>query len=90
MQRKPLIVMSPKSLLRHKDASSSLEELGNGSFQPVIGEVDKVDAKKVSRVILCSGKVYYDLLAGRRERNITNIAIVRVEQLYPFRLPGKG
>ncbi len=84
MQRKPLIVMSPKSLLRHKDASSSLEELANGSFQPVIGEVDKVDAKKVSRVILCSGKVYYDLLAGRRERNITNIAIVRVEQLYPF------
>ncbi len=84
MQRKPLIVMSPKSLLRHKDASSPLTDLANGSFQTVIGEVDKVDAKKVSRVILCSGKVYYDLLAGRRERNITNIAIVRVEQLYPF------
>ena len=84
MQRKPLIVMSPKSLLRHKDASSPLADLANGSFQTVIGEVDKVDAKKVSRVILCSGKVYYDLLAGRRERNITNIAIVRVEQLYPF------
>ena len=84
MQRKPLIVMSPKSLLRHKDASSSLEELANGSFQPVIGEVDKVDAKKVNRVILCAGKVYYDLLAARRERNITNMAIVRVEQLYPF------
>jgi 2-oxoglutarate dehydrogenase E1 component len=84
MQRKPLIVMSPKSLLRHKDASSPLADLANGSFQTVIGEVDKVDAKKVSRVVLCSGKVYYDLLAGRRERNITNIAIVRVEQLYPF------
>ena len=84
MQRKPLIVMSPKSLLRHKDAGSSLEELANGSFQTVIGEVDKVDAKKVGRVILCTGKVYYDLLAARRERNITNIAIVRVEQLYPF------
>lgn len=84
MQRKPLIVMSPKSLLRHKNASSSLADLANGSFQTVIGEVDKVDAKKVSRVILCSGKVYFDLLAARRERNITNIAIVRVEQLYPF------
>ncbi len=84
MQRKPLIVMSPKSLLRHKNASSSLADLANGSFQTVIGEVDKVDAKKVSRVILCSGKVYFDLFAGRRERNITNIAIVRVEQLYPF------
>ncbi len=84
MQRKPLIVMSPKSLLRHKNASSPLADLANGSFQTVIGEVDKVDAKKVSRVILCSGKVYFDLLAARRERNITNIAIVRVEQLYPF------
>ena len=84
MQRKPLIVMSPKSLLRHKNASSSLADLANGSFQTVIGEVDKVDVKKVSRVILCSGKVYFDLLAARRERNITNIAIVRVEQLYPF------
>jgi 2-oxoglutarate dehydrogenase E1 component len=84
MQRKPLIVMSPKSLLRHKDASSPLADLANGSFQTVIGEVEKVDAKKVTRVILCSGKVYYDLVAGRRERNTTNIAIVRIEQLYPF------
>ena len=84
MQRKPLIVMSPKSLLRHKDASSSLEELANGSFQTVIGEVDKVDAKKVTRVILCAGKVYYDLLAARREKSITTMAIVRIEQLYPF------
>ena len=83
-QRKPLIVMTPKSLLRHKDAACSLDELATGQFQPIIGEIDKVDAKKVTRVVLCSGKVYYDLLAGRRERNITNIAIVRVEQLYPF------
>ncbi|HJW27151.1 MAG TPA: 2-oxoglutarate dehydrogenase E1 component [Rhodocyclaceae bacterium] len=84
MQRKPLVVMSPKSLLRHKDATSSLEELANGEFQRVIGEVDKIDAKKVTRVVLCSGKVYYDLLAARREQGIKNIAIVRLEQLYPF------
>ena len=83
-QRKPLIVMTPKSLLRHKDAACSLDDLANGQFQPVIGEIDKVDAKKVTRVVLCSGKVYYDLLAARREKKITNIAIVRVEQLYPF------
>jgi len=84
MQRKPLIVMTPKSLLRHKDAACSLDELANGQFQTVIGEIDKIDAKKVTRVVLCSGKVYYDLLAARREKKIANIAIVRVEQLYPF------
>lgn len=84
MQRKPLIVMSPKSLLRHKDAASPLEELANGEFQRVIGEVDKIDPKKVKRVILCSGKVYYDLLTARREKKIIDIAIVRLEQLYPF------
>jgi len=84
MQRKPLIVMTPKSLLRHKDAASSLDELANGEFKRVIGEVDDLDPKKVKRVILCSGKVYYDLVAGRRERKIDDIAIVRLEQLYPF------
>jgi 2-oxoglutarate dehydrogenase E1 component len=84
MQRKPLIVMSPKSLLRHKDAASSLEELANGEFQRVIGEVDPIDPKKVKRVVLCCGKVYYDLVNARREKKITDIAIVRVEQLYPF------
>ena len=83
-QRKPLIVMSPKSLLRHKDAASSMEELANGEFKRVIGEVDTIDPKKVTRVVLCCGKVYYELLAARREKKITNIAIVRVEQLYPF------
>ena len=83
-QRKPLIVMSPKSLLRHKDACSPLSDLAGGSFQTVIGEIDKIDAKKVTRVVLCSGKVYYELLAARRERKIANIAIVRIEQLYPF------
>ncbi|HLO61642.1 MAG TPA: 2-oxoglutarate dehydrogenase E1 component [Azonexus sp.] len=84
MQRKPLIVMSPKSLLRHKDATSSLEELANGEFKRVIGEVDDLDPKKVKRVILCSGKVYYDLVNARREKGIKDIAIVRLEQLYPF------
>jgi 2-oxoglutarate dehydrogenase E1 component len=83
-QRKPLIVMSPKSLLRHKDACSPLEDLASGSFQTVIGEVDKIDPKKVTRIVLCSGKVYYDLLAARREKKIENIAIVRIEQLFPF------
>ncbi len=84
MQRKPLIVMSPKSLLRHKDAASSLDELANGEFKRVIGEVDDLDPKKVKRVVLCCGKVYYDLVNARREKKITDIAIVRLEQLYPF------
>ncbi len=82
--RKPLIVMSPKSLLRHKEAVSSLDDLAKGSFQPVIGETEKLSAKKVTRVLACSGKVYYELLAHRREHKIDNIAIVRLEQLYPF------
>jgi 2-oxoglutarate dehydrogenase E1 component len=76
--------MTPKSLLRHKDAISSLDEIANGEFKRVIGEVDPIDPKKVSRVVLCSGKIYYDLLAARRERQLDHIAIVRIEQLYPF------
>jgi 2-oxoglutarate dehydrogenase E1 component len=83
-QRKPLIVMTPKSLLRHKDATSSLEELANGTFQTIIGEVDKLDPKKVTRLVACAGKIYFDLLAARREKKIENVALVRVEQLYPF------
>lgn len=83
--RKPLIVMSPKSLLRHKETTATLEELSEGSFQVVIGETDdNIVAEKVERVILCSGKVYYDLRAERRKREISNIAIIRLEQLYPF------
>ena len=82
--RKPLIVMTPKSLLRHKLAVSSLDELANGSFQLVIGEHRELPAKKVKRVVLCSGKVYYDLLEEADKRGITDVAIVRVEQLYPF------
>lgn len=85
--RKPLIVMSPKSLLRHKETTATLEELANGSFEVVIGETDdNVKPDQVERVILCSGKVYYDLRAERRKREIDNIAIIRLEQLYPFPL----
>jgi 2-oxoglutarate dehydrogenase E1 component len=83
--RKPLIIMTPKSLLRNKDAGSSLEELANGQFHTVIGEVDdQIDQKKVTRVLACSGKVYYDLVNARRERGESTVAIIRIEQLYPF------
>ncbi|HMW57730.1 MAG: 2-oxoglutarate dehydrogenase E1 component [Candidatus Accumulibacter phosphatis] len=83
-QRKPLIVFSPKSLLRHKDATSTLEELSDGEFQRVIGEVEPIIAKKVTRVIFCSGKIYYELVAARHERKVSHVAIARLEQLYPF------
>jgi 2-oxoglutarate dehydrogenase E1 component len=83
-QRKPLIVMTPKSLLRHKDAASSLDDLAKGTFQTVIGEVDELDPKKVTRIVTCAGKVYYDLLAARRERKIEHVALLRIEQLYPM------
>lgn len=84
MWRTPLIVMSPKSLLRHKEAVSTLDELANGTWQNVIGEVDDIDIDKVRRVLLCSGKIYYELLAWRREQKIADIAILRIEQQYPF------
>jgi 2-oxoglutarate dehydrogenase E1 component len=82
--RKPLIVMSPKSLLRHKLAVSLAGDFAEGAFQPVLPEADPIDPAKVQRVLFCSGKVYYDLLVARRERDIDDIAILRVEQLYPF------
>jgi 2-oxoglutarate dehydrogenase E1 component len=82
--RKPLIVMTPKSLLRHPLAVSSLNDLASGEYSLVIPEIDDIKAKTVDRVILCCGKVYYDLLEKRRELKRNNIAIVRVEQLYPF------
>ncbi len=82
--RKPLVALTPKSLLRHKLAISTLEDLAQGSFQPVLPEIDSLDPKKVERLILCSGKVYYDLLEKRRAEGREDIAIVRIEQLYPF------
>jgi 2-oxoglutarate dehydrogenase E1 component len=77
--RRPLIVMSPKSLLRHPLAVSTLDELADGTFQNVIGEIDKLDNKFVDRVVMCSGKVYYDLLAKRRECELNNVAIIRIK-----------
>jgi 2-oxoglutarate dehydrogenase E1 component len=82
--RKPLIVMTPKSLLRHKLAVSQLDELAQGQFQVIIPEIDELDPRKVQRVVLCGGKVYYDLLQKRREQSQTNVALIRIEQLYPF------
>jgi 2-oxoglutarate dehydrogenase E1 component len=82
--RKPLIVMTPKSLLRHPLSVSRLEELGSGGFYPVIGEIDDLNPTAVTRVVLCSGKVYFDLLKARREAKADTVAVVRVEQLYPF------
>ncbi|HTR84402.1 MAG TPA: 2-oxoglutarate dehydrogenase E1 component [Reyranella sp.] len=84
--RKPLIVMTPKSLLRHKDCVSTLEDFGPGSsFHRILPETDQLaDDSKIQRVVLCSGKVYFDLVAERRKRKIDDIAIIRVEQLYPF------
>lgn len=84
--RRPLVVMSPKSLLRHPMCTSSLEELAEGTFQAAIGEVDEIDSKKVKRVVFCSGKVYYDLLDQRRKNEQDDVAIIRIEQLYPFPL----
>ncbi len=82
--RKPLIVMTPKSLLRKKEAASPLSELAEGGFQVIVPEVDKLAAKKVKRIVFCTGKVYYDLAAERSRRGIEDIALVRIEQLYPF------
>jgi 2-oxoglutarate dehydrogenase E1 component len=85
MFRKPLVIMSPKSLLRNKEAVSSLDELARGEFRTVIGETaPTVDPRKVRRVVVCTGKVYYDLLAARRERGLDEVALLRIEQLYPF------
>ena len=83
--RKPLIIFSPKSLLRHKESVSPLEEFANDKFNPVNEEWDEnIDPVNVRRVVFCSGKVFYDLRAGRRERGIADIPLVRIAQLYPF------
>jgi len=84
--RKPLVVMTPKSLLRHKLAVSTLDELASGEFQRLIPDTTAT-ARKVRRVVACSGKVYYDLLEEAQKKGITDVALVRVEQLYPFPRP---
>ncbi len=82
--RKPLVVMTPKSLLRHAQSATPIEELHSGRFRSIIDEVDKLPVRGVKRVVFCSGKVYYDLLQARRDEGRKDVAIVRVEQLYPF------
>ena len=83
--RRPLVVMSPKSLLRHPLAVSSYDELAEGVYHNLIDETySEIDRSAVERVVFCGGKVYYDLVEERSKRNLTNIAIVRIEQLYPF------
>jgi 2-oxoglutarate dehydrogenase E1 component len=82
--RKPLCVMSPKSLLRHRLATSSLDDLSERGFELVIDDIDPIDPKRVTRLVLCSGKVFYDLLEKRREHQLNHVALARVEQLYPF------
>jgi 2-oxoglutarate dehydrogenase complex dehydrogenase (E1) component-like enzyme len=82
--RKPLIVFTPKSMLRHPRAVSTLSDLTSGGFREVLGDMNTVNSDKVTRVLLCTGKIYWDLLAAREERKAGHIAIVRLEQLYPF------
>jgi 2-oxoglutarate dehydrogenase E1 component len=85
MYRKPLIILTPKSLLRNKGASSHIDELAKGEFRPLIGETDQSIRKNiVKRVLVCSGKVYYELVNERKERGKSNMAIIRIEELYPF------
>ena len=85
--RKPLILMTPKSLLRNELAVSPLEDFTRGGFSTVIGEIDEISAESVRRVVFCAGKVYFDLLKVRRKEGIRDVALVRIEQLYPF--PGE-
>lgn len=82
--RKPLIVLTPKSLLRHRESTSMLDDLITGGFKQVIGEIDSIAHSKVKKVIVCAGKVYFDLMQERRTQQIEDIAIIRIEQLYPF------
>ncbi len=80
--------MTPKSLLRHKECVSPLADLTGGGFHNVLDDGEAPDPKKVKRVVVCSGKVYYDLVAARRERKLEHVAILRMEQLYPFPMDG--
>src|SRR5437773_7252215 len=82
--QRPLIVITPKSLLRLPAATSSIDELTSGGFQPLIDEQELKDPKKVERIVLCSGKIYYDLIEARKKSGEERVAIVRLEQFYPF------
>ena len=82
--RLPLIVLTPKSLLRHPLSTSPVAELSKGSFQPMIGETSEHDPKKIRRIVFCSGKVYFDLLEARDKQGLDHVALVRLEQIYPF------
>jgi 2-oxoglutarate dehydrogenase E1 component len=82
--RKPLVVMTPKSLLRHKLSVSTMADITDRGFQLVIDEVDPIEPSAVRRLLICSGKIYFDLLEARRAHKIDDIAILRIEQLYPF------
>jgi 2-oxoglutarate dehydrogenase E1 component len=84
LMRKPLVIMTPKSLLRHKLAVSTLQALSDGTFYPVLSEEDPITKNKIRRIIFCSGKIYYELLVKRRQRRLQDILIFRIEQLYPF------
>jgi 2-oxoglutarate dehydrogenase E1 component len=83
-KKKPLVVFTPKSLLRHRQVISSVAEFASGGFSPVLDDPDRPDPSSVKRVLFCTGKVFYDLLAGRAERKTTDTAIIRLEQLYPL------
>jgi len=85
--RKPLIIMTPKSLLRHELSVSALADLSRGAFARIIGEIDALPKEEIRRVVFCSGKVYFDLLRARRKEGLRDVALVRLEQLYPF--PGE-
>jgi 2-oxoglutarate dehydrogenase E1 component len=82
--RKPLIVMTPKSLLRHRLSVSAVDDLSHGHFLPILGEVEALDVQRVERIVFCSGKVYFDLAETRRKEQLDRVAIVRIEELYPF------
>ena len=82
--RIPLVVLTPKSLLRHKLSSSSIDEFTTGTFRHVLDDIDPLVPDEITRIVLCSGKVFYDLLETRRRREVRNVALIRIEQLYPF------
>jgi 2-oxoglutarate dehydrogenase E1 component len=82
--RKPLVVFSPKSLLRHPDVVSSVDELANGYFQEIIDDPKVTDKKAIKTLVFCTGKVYFDIIAHREELNRKDVAVVRLEQLFPL------